>query len=284
MKISEVIDRLLDYHPHLEGYKGCDEYKCGDPSQECTGVVSALVPTVEVIRKAADLGCNLIVTHEPISYQTPDFPDWKGRFPNKVFEEKQKLIAETGMVIWRDHDHMHAHRPDSIFTGVIKYMGWEEYYTPSEEPFLFPITIPETTVGELARYIKEKLNLNGLRYMGRDTDKISRLALVGHLYPNSFLPDGMTEDGYYQDYSMEVIRHMEEGGIQAILPGEIIEWTTLAYIRDGIAQGRPMAMYNIGHFNWEELGMKHAADYLTDLVRGEVPVYYVPTGDAFSYV
>lgn len=284
MKISEVIDRLLDYHPHLEGYKGCDEYKCGDPSQECTGVVSALVPTVEVIRKAAELGCNLIVTHEPISYQTPDFPDWKGRYPNKVFEEKQKLIQETGVVVWRDHDHMHAHRPDSIFTGVIKYMGWEEYYTPSEEPFLFPITIPETTVGELAQYIKEKLNLNGLRYMGRDTDKITKLALVGHIYPNSFIPDHMTEDGYYEDYSMEVIRQMEVNGIQAILPGEIIEWTTLAYVRDGIAQGKAMAMYNIGHFNWEELGMKHAAEYLTELVKGEVPVYYVPTGDAFSYV
>lgn len=284
MKISEVIDRLLAYHPHLEGYKGCDEFKCGDPEQECTGVVSALVPTVEVIRKAAELHCNLIVTHEPISYQTPDFPDWKGRYPNKVFEEKQKLLEETGIVVWRDHDHMHAHRPDSIFTGVIKYMGWEEYYTPSAEPFTFPITIPETTVGELAQYIKEKLNLNGLRYMGRDTDKISKLALVGHIYPNSFIPDGMTEDGYYQDYSMEVIRQMEVNGIQAILPGEIIEWTALSYIRDGIAQGKPMAMFNIGHFNWEELGMKYAAEYLTELVQGEVPVHYVPTGDAFSYV
>ena len=99
MKISEVIDKILDYHPHLEGYKGCDEYKCGDPNAECTGVVSALVPTVEVIRKAAALGCNLIVTHEPISYQTPDFPDWKGSYPNKVYEENQALLRAIEEVL-----------------------------------------------------------------------------------------------------------------------------------------------------------------------------------------
>lgn len=284
MKISEVIDKILDYHPHLEDYTGCDEYKCGDPEQECTGVVSALVPTVEVIRQAAALGCNLIVTHEPISYQTPDFPEWKGRFPNKVYEAKQQLLKETGIVVWRDHDHMHAHQPDSIFTGVIRYMGWEDYYQPSEDPFIFPINLPETTVGELAAYIKEKLKLNGLRYMGRDDDKITKIALVGHIYPNSFIPDRIDEDGYYHDYSMVVIRHMEENGIQAIIPGEIIEWTTLAYIRDGITQGKPMACYNIGHFNWEELGMKYAADWIKELLGEELPVHYVPTGDAFSYV
>lgn len=284
MKISEVIDKILTYHPHLEGYKGCDEFKCGDPEQKCTGIVSALVPTVEVIHKAAALGCNLIVAHEPISYQTPDFPDWKGRFPNQVYEQKQQLLKEKGIVVWRDHDHMHAHKPDSIFTGVIRYMGWEKYYQPSDELFTFRINLPETTVGELASYLKEKLNMNGLRYMGRDEDKISKIALVGHLYPNSFIQDTMDEDGFYQDYSMEVIRLMEEGGVQAIIPGEIIEWTTLSYIRDGIAQGKPMACYNIGHFNWEELGMKYAADWIKDLVGAELPVHYVPTGDAFSYI
>lgn len=284
MKISEVIDKILDYHPHLEGYKGCDEYKCGNPDVECTGIVSALVPTVEIIRKAADLGCNLIVTHEPIFYQTPDFPDWKGDFSNQVYEEKQKLLRETGIVVWRDHDHMHAHKPDSIFTGVIRYLGWEPYYQPTGDRMNYCITLPETTVGELGQYLKQKLNLNGLRYMGRDTDKISKIALVGHLFPNCFIPDGMGEDGYYHDYSMEVIRQMEENGVQAIIPGEIIEWTALAYIRDGIAQGKPMACYNIGHFNWEELGMRYAADWISELVGSGLPVHYVPTGDAFSYI
>ena len=72
--------------------------------------------------------------------------------------------------------------------------------------------------------------------------------------------------------------------VQAIIPGEIIEWTTLSYIRDGIAQGKPLACYNIGHFNWEELGMKYAAEWIKDLVGTQLPVHFVPTGDAFSYI
>lgn len=285
MTNRDVIEKILAYHPDLgKDYHGCDEFKAGDPDAQCTGVVSALVPTVEVIRKTAERGCNLLVTHEVISYQTPDFPDWKGAFPNDVYEEKQRLLKQAGITVWRDHDHMHAHRPDSIFTGVIRYMGWEKYYQPTEELFTYPITLPETTVGELGRYIKEKLGLNGLRYLGRDSDKISKIALVGHIYPNSFIPDGMGTDGFYRDYSMEVIRLMEEQGVQAILPGEIIEWTVLSYIRDGIALGKPMAMYNIGHFNWEELGMKYAAEWIRELVGDELPVHYVPSGDMYSFV
>ena len=155
MKNREVIDKILAYHPALENYHGCDEYKAGNPEDTCTGIVSALVPTVEVIRKTAELGCNLLVTHEPISYQTPDFPDWRGSYPNHVYEEKEKLLRETGITVWRDHDHMHAHRPDSIFTGVIHYLGWDDYYKPVDRVGLFPIDLPETTVAELGAYLKK---------------------------------------------------------------------------------------------------------------------------------
>lgn len=47
MTIQEILDRVSEYHPDLgEDYHGCDEVKFGDCSQECTGIVSALVPTL----------------------------------------------------------------------------------------------------------------------------------------------------------------------------------------------------------------------------------------------
>lgn len=77
MKKSEVIDKIIEYHPTLPDYEGCDGYKSGGAQEECTGVVSALVPTVKVIQTTIKLGCNLIITHEPIYYQTPDFDSWE---------------------------------------------------------------------------------------------------------------------------------------------------------------------------------------------------------------
>ena len=126
MKIREVVEIILAYHPNLPGYKGCDDYKCGDPEAECTGVVTALTPNISVIRKAIELGANLIVVHEPTFYTSADEAGWFEPFENSVYEEKQKLLNDHGIVVWRDHDHMHANRPDSIFTGVLKYLGWED--------------------------------------------------------------------------------------------------------------------------------------------------------------
>lgn len=53
-----------------------------------------------------------------------------------------------------------------------------------------------------------------------------------------------------------------ENGIDAIIPGEIIEWTVLSYIRDAVQLGKNKAVFNIGHFNLEELGMKYAARFV----------------------
>ena len=120
MTIREVIDRVLAYHPQFPAdYEGCDDFKCGYPEDECTGIVSALVPTVDVIRKTIDAGANLLLVHEPTFYSTMDYPDWRAGFDNQVYEEKRELLDKHRITIWRDHDHMHAHKPDRIFTGVI---------------------------------------------------------------------------------------------------------------------------------------------------------------------
>ena len=123
MKIREVIEKILAYHPKFpKEYHGCDDYKCGDPEWECTGVVTALAPNIHVIREAIQLGANLIVVHEPTFYTSEDKGGWYETFSNEVYEEKRKLIDENHIAIWRDHDHMHAHNPDAIFTGVLRYL------------------------------------------------------------------------------------------------------------------------------------------------------------------
>ena len=67
MKISEIIDKLEAYHGPLEPERRtCDIVQYGDPDQVCTGIVLSCCPTAEVIRKAAELGCNLIIGHEPL--------------------------------------------------------------------------------------------------------------------------------------------------------------------------------------------------------------------------
>ena len=285
MKIIDIIHAIENYHPAMPAdYDGCDGVKSGEPQVECTGIVCALVPTYEIIKKTAELGCNLLYTHEVSYYMTPDYPTWRGDFENKVYEEKRRFLEEHGIVVYRDHDRTHAHEPDGIFYGVMKYLGWEEYWVKDDTslPLSFRFDIPETTVGDLNQLLIDKIGLNGLRFIGKREDRISRVAIVGHLYPEAF-GETKEENGYYYDYSTEIMRRFESGEIQAIIPGEVIEWNVLSYIRDAVQMGKPMACFNVGHFNFEELGARYAADWVGEITGHSVPIQYVPTGDIWQF-
>ena len=286
MTIQEILDRVSEYHPDLgEDYHGCDEVKFGDCSQECTGIVSALVPTVDVIRRAVELKANLLYVHEPVSYLTPDWPEWKADYKCRIYDEKLKLLKENKIVLVRDHDHMHAHKPDSIFTGVLKYRGWMEYLTEEQKiPFGYTVCFPKAKkLREINQELIEKIGMQGLRFIGNPEAELKKIAFTGHIYPDAFIPQHFNEDGSWSDYATEIIREMEQDGVECIIPGEVIEWTVLSYIRDGISLGKNLACINPGHFNWEELGARYAKDWLMELTENKVSVFYVPTGDMWKY-
>lgn len=286
MTIQEILDRVSEYHPDLgEDYHGCDEVKFGDCSQECTGIVSALVPTVDVIRRTIELKANLLYVHEPVSYLTPDWPEWKADYKCRIYDEKLKLLKENKIVLVRDHDHMHAHKPDSIFTGVLKYLGWMEYLTEEQKiPFGYTVCFPKAKkLREINQELIEKIGMQGLRFIGNPEAELKKIAFTGHIYPDAFIPQHFNEDGSWSDYATEIIREMEQDGVECIIPGEVIEWTVLSYIRDGIPLGKNLACINPGHFNWEELGARFAKDWLMELTENKVSVFYVPTGDMWKY-
>ena len=59
MLISELI-KELDVYPNK-----CDTVKFGNPEQKISGIVITMWATLNVIRRAAELGANMIITHEP---------------------------------------------------------------------------------------------------------------------------------------------------------------------------------------------------------------------------
>ena len=217
MTIREILDRVSEYHPDLgEDYHGCDEVKFGDCSQECTGIVSALVPTVDVIRRTIELKANLLYVHEPVSYLTPDWPEWKADYKCRIYDEKLKLLKENKIVLVRDHDHMHAHKPDSIFTGVLKYLGWMEYLTEEQKiPSGYIVCFPKAKkLREINQELIEKIGMQGLRFIGNPEAELKKIAFTGHIYPDAFIPQHFNEDGSWSDYATEIIREMEQDWVE----------------------------------------------------------------------
>ncbi len=279
MTIQKVIDRLKQYHPQVNEEFTCDRFKTGDPDVECSGIIITTVVTMEVIKETIAKGANLIICHEPLFYSNADETDWLK--DNAVFQEKKALLDGHGIAVWRDHDHMHGGKPspmpvnkDMIFYGIMKTLGWEKYLIGNEKKPL-SYEIPETTVGELAGQLIEKLNLKGARVVGDMDAKIRRVFLCEHV-------TGANWGGHDKD--SECIEKIEQNGYEVMLPLEIVDWTLTSYVRDAAQQGRPKALIEIGHFNLEEAGMKYMTQWLPEAIGIKIPVAFVQSGDGFSYI
>jgi len=266
MKINDVIEKILSHHPALTGDKPtCDGYKCGNPDDECTGIVTTVAASVEVIQKTIALGANLIVVHEPTFYTHMDTTDWLEN--NEIYKEKLALLNRHGIAVWRDHDHIHADKPDGIMYGIMMELGWQDYLE-REEGFQFQFRLPPITVRNLARFLKDKIGLNAVRVIGNIDAEITTVAFVGHI-----LFDEKKATQYANDNHIDVL-----------IPGEAIDWTTVSYIRDAGQLGKHQALLHLGHMSMEELGMKWAANWIRDLIDAQLPVTFIRSADMYQYV
>jgi len=277
MKITEVIFKLEAWHAPIDHPEHTsDTIKYGDPEAECTGVAVTCFTSVDVVRKAAALGCNFIICHEPMFFSHNDKTEWLAG--NPVYEAKRKLLNETGIVVWRDHDHIHGpggpmatvHEvTDWVYYGIMKELGWEDYAFGEEtKPLWFKL--PETTVQALAGELMENLNLVGMRIVGDSNTKVSTVFLCEHVF-------GMP------DRDKDIIRKAVAADV--MIPLEIVDWTLSEYIRDAVQLGMAKVILEMGHFNIEELGMKYMAEvWLPEVIGRAAPVFFIQSGDSFNYM
>lgn len=256
--VQDVIDRILGDIPGERLERTVDTMKAGDPDTTVRAVVTTFMATVDVIRKTIDLGANLIITHEPTYWQGRD--DTSVIEGDEVLAIKRRLINENDIAIWRFHDYWHRHQPDGIITGVVRRLGWEAYQDV-DEPRLF--VIPQTTVGELAAYAKEKLNARAVRVTGDPSMTCTNVALV------------VGAPG-----SARQIEALRRDDVEVLLGGETREWETCEYVRDAVAVGKKKALILAGHCNSEEAGMEYLVDWLGERMP-ELNVTFVPAGDPF---
>ena len=113
------------------------------------------------------------------------------------------------MVVLRFHDHWHAHRPDGIFTGMVEALGWEKYQSANARL----LTLPATTLKELATEVQSKLKIRTIRVIGDPETKVSTIA---------FNP-GYNSSG----------RGLSREGVDVMMIGEAREWEGIA-VRAGL--------------------------------------------------
>jgi putative NIF3 family GTP cyclohydrolase 1 type 2 len=259
----QVVERIQQRTggPDLASWRGptVDTVKAGDLDTPVTGVATTFSATMDVLKKAAARGANLVIAHEPTFYDHRDETAWLGDDP--VLQEKLGFIAKHKLVVWRFHDHAHAAagQPDRVLQGMVKALGWEAHQNAAR-PHVF--SRPEIRLEDLAREIRSRLASRTLRVVGDRDLRVSRLAFVPGAAPRDVQVAAFRED------------------VEAVVVGESREWETVLYAVDAAAQGRRKGLIVIGHDLSEEAGMRECADWLRGFVT-EVPVEFLPAGEPF---
>lgn len=257
--IQAAIDTLIAAVPGAPFPDTVDTLKIGDASQPVTGIVTTFLATCAVIKKAAQLGANFIIAHEPTFYEHRDTADWIGT--NSVVAAKRRLIEQHHLVIWRFHDTLHSLSPDSTLVGMIHALGWDAYVAP-DKPLV--CRIPPIPFGQLALHVREKLGAPSLRVVG-DLDLTCRSVALLPGFPG---PDRQ-------------IGLLDSPDVDVVITGEIHEWETSEYARDAVHLGLKKALIVTGHAASEEPGMKWIIPWLQERLPG-IPITFVPTGSAFQ--
>lgn len=276
MLISEVIDGVKAYCGHDWGGPimddtARDQVLWGPVDVECTGIVTTCFASADVIRQAHARGANLIICHEALFWNHGDHTCWLAG--NKTFAAKRALLEECGITVWRLHDHIHSGIPedgrlvDGIFMGLADKLGWRDYVRgDTVRPMEFEI--PETSAGELARFLVGRLGLAGTRIVG-DADARVRTVLVPmHLI------------GQFDNATTARM----DSGFDCLVTMEATDFTTSEYVRDSAQLGLGKAMICIGHFNVEEPGMEYMLRWLSRAIGADVPASFVASGDPWTYV
>lgn len=239
-----------------------DLLEAGRPDMEVKGIVTAFKATYEVIRRAAALGANLVITHEALYYRHRDGE--RGLEHDGVAAEKRRLIRESGMAIYRNHDAVHRATPDLITAALAADLGWASYVA-EHRPHAALLDIPAMPLRQLAEQAKRRLGLPFVRLVGDPDLTFSRIALlVG-----------------YRGGEANAVPLMAEADL--IIAGEGPEWETPEYVRDAVRQGQRKALLLLGHAESEEPGMRALAAALRERYPS-VPVTFIPVGPLFQVV
>ncbi|WP_090792244.1 Nif3-like dinuclear metal center hexameric protein [Pelagirhabdus alkalitolerans] len=277
MKIIDVINQISEgaQATQIDRDHTVDKVIIGDEFQEVTGIVTTFMATIDVIHQTIKKNANLIITHEPTWFNGRDDHHWLENDP--VYKQKRQLIENHNLVIWRFHDYMHAAHEDLIYKGFNEVMNWESYQLKGDSQSKNPLeranicyAIPETTIDDLLTVIKEKLNMEVVRYIGSPQASAKR---VGLLLGGSSLGLGDEKN------PMKLVNSQN---LDTVICGDITEWTLSAYMRDAYMMGMNKTMIILGHEKSEEVGMSNIVPWIQSLIS-DVPVHFVEADEPFDY-
>jgi putative NIF3 family GTP cyclohydrolase 1 type 2 len=255
MTAGQIIERIKKNVGVPWRAETVDTIKSGTPDTQVKGIATTMMATLDVVQRAAAAGKNMVITHEPTFYSHEDKTEALKDDPTYKF--KQDFLDKNNMVVFRFHDHWHAHKPDGIATGMVEALGWAKNVDPQNpRQFLFD----NLTLGDLAKQMRDRLKIHAMRVVGDPNLKVHTVA--GNWgYAGSSRPFARPD-------------------LDVLVIGEAREWELIEYAADTITSGKKKGLIVLGHIPSEQAGMINCANWLKTFIS-EVPIEFIAAPEPF---
>lgn len=259
--VGEIMDLFIEEATGEPLSETVDTLKAGNREMEVSGIITTMFATVPVIEYAIEIDANFIIPHEPTFYNHIDETDWLE--DDSTYQYKSNLLEKNKIAIWRNHDYIHRHQPDGVYSGVLDKLMWKPYVMDESNPRV--LEIPSVSLSELITQVKGRLGIDTVRYMGNENQLCEKILL---------LPGAMGSQNH--------IQLVNEHNPDVLMIGEAQEWTTPEYIRDRRASGKETSLIVLGHADSEDPGSIYMKEWLLKNVP-EVEVTHVHSGNPFRF-
>ncbi|WP_040194986.1 Nif3-like dinuclear metal center hexameric protein [Clostridium culturomicium] len=199
----------------------------GDREADVAKILVALDCTLEVIEEAKALGADLILSHHPLLFRKPSTITTDTLLGRKIIE-----LIKNDIALYSSHTNW-----DSVSAGIndefVAYLGFGKGEIMAKNPVEPTAGIgrmvnldKEMTLSEVIETVKEKLDLNTIRFAGDLNKTIKSIAFV---------------NGSGQDFMDMAAKR----GADLIITGD----TTYHFVSDYSEMG--LCIMDVGHFNSE---------------------------------
>ncbi|MBS1812839.1 MAG: Nif3-like dinuclear metal center hexameric protein [Acidobacteria bacterium] len=256
---GQVIDRIKANVGIAWRTQTVDNIIAGTAETPVKGIATTMMATLDVVKRAAAAGKNMVITHESTFFSHQDRVEPFQQ--DATYKYKLDFLNQNNMVVFHFHDHLHGLKPmDGVAKGMIRELGWEKYNDPQNfRQFAFP-NVP---LAKLAKELQTKLKIRTMRVVGDPALPIKR-AMAS--WGNCSLQPGAP--------------FLARPEVDVLIIGETHEWELVEYAQDMIASGQKKALIVLGHVVSEQSGMKFCADWLKGFVK-EVPIEFIAAAEPF---
>lgn len=234
-----------------------DGFRAGEADVAVSGVVVAARASTGVLRRAKELGANLVVSRQAFLGDSQDRPVAK---LEPALAEKLAFIADNGLMVLRLQDPRTGNAGRLIAEAFAVALGLGR---PVAGPNLADGLIyraKPVAILDMVRRIKTTLPTRTVRLVGDAAMRVGGIAFATETSrPNALAPLLARRD------------------VELLVAGEVHETETTAYVEDAIALGQRKALLLVGSVTMEEPAARALAQWLKTIAQ--VPVTYVPQLD-----